>query len=61
MDGRVDAFTRTSPDREILILSPRDSQIFVELLINPPKPNRKLLAAAKRFRQTVDRQMDTNA
>jgi hypothetical protein len=40
-------------EREVLTLSKRSRKIFVEVLLNPPKPNEKALAAAKRFSREV--------
>jgi len=48
-----DAARRIIRENEVLTLSERDSKTFVEALMNPPKPNKKLLAAAKRFKQEV--------
>jgi len=48
-----DAARRIIRENEVLTLSERDSKAFVEALMNPPKPNKKLLAAAKRFKQEV--------
>jgi uncharacterized protein (DUF1778 family) len=48
-----DAAVRIIRENEVLALTARESKIFVELLMNPPKPNRKALAAARRFKQEV--------
>ena len=39
---------------EALILAERSRKIFVEALLNPPKPNDAAISAAKRFRQEVE-------
>jgi len=36
------------------ILSARDSALFVDALLNPPAPNERLRAAARRHRAFVD-------
>lgn len=38
---------------QVIHLSPRDTQAFLDALENPPKPNAALLKAAKRYRETV--------
>ncbi len=48
-----DAAMRIIRENEVLTLSERDSKAFVEALMNPPKPNKKLLRAAKRFMEEV--------
>lgn len=35
---------------DVIALSPRDSLRFVEALLNPPEPNERLRAAARRHR-----------
>ena len=41
-------------NREIITLSPRDTAVLVEALLNPPPPNEALLAALRRHRDLVD-------
>jgi uncharacterized protein (DUF1778 family) len=41
---------RTIRENEILTLSERARVAFAELLLNPPRPNRKAIAAAKRYK-----------
>jgi uncharacterized protein (DUF1778 family) len=48
-----DAAQRIIQESEVLTLSQRDSKAFVEALMNPPKPNKKLREAAKRFMEEV--------
>ena len=38
---------------DVLTLSPRSRKIFLKALIAPPKPNRKAVAAIKRFRREI--------
>jgi uncharacterized protein (DUF1778 family) len=39
---------------QILKLSVEDSEAFVNALLNPPKPNDALKAAAQRYKQTME-------
>jgi uncharacterized protein (DUF1778 family) len=48
-----DAATRIIRESEVLTLAERSRKIFVEALLNPPAPNEKALAAARRFGQEV--------
>jgi uncharacterized protein (DUF1778 family) len=41
-------------DHAALLLSARESQAFVEALLNPPAPNAALRAAADHYRQVTD-------
>jgi uncharacterized protein (DUF1778 family) len=52
LDHRV----RTNPSRaireqEVLILNERGREIFANALLHPPAPGRRLLAAAKRYKE----------
>ena len=38
---------------EILNLTPEDSAVFVEVLLNPPEPNDALRSAASRYKQAL--------
>jgi len=49
----TDAANRIIRENEVLTLAERSRKIFVETLLNPPKPNDVAIAAAKRFRQEV--------
>ena len=40
-------------EHEILTLSRRSREVFVEALLNPPAPNEKAIAAAKRFAEEI--------
>ncbi len=55
MSSVWEAAKGTSKKNEIMILSERDSEIFVEALLNPPAPSDKLQAAAKRYLQKMGR------
>jgi uncharacterized protein (DUF1778 family) len=44
-----EAASRAIRENEVLTLSERARKNFVQLLLNPPRPNRKALAAAKRY------------
>ena len=37
----------------VIELTARDQKVFVQALLNPPKPNEKLRKAAKRYRILV--------
>ena len=49
-----DAATQIIRESEVLALTGRSRKIFVDALMNPPKPNEKALAAVKRFKQEVE-------
>ncbi|HMD47992.1 MAG TPA: DUF1778 domain-containing protein [Bryobacteraceae bacterium] len=40
-------------ERELLKLGARDREVFVQALMNPPKPNEKLRQAFRRYRETI--------
>lgn len=40
-------------EHEVLTLSKESRRVFVEALINPPKPNAKAIAAARRLQQEI--------
>jgi uncharacterized protein (DUF1778 family) len=48
-----DAALQTIRENEVLTLAESSRKIFVEALLNPPKPNESALAAARRFLQEV--------
>jgi uncharacterized protein (DUF1778 family) len=48
-----EAALKTIREHEVLTLSGESRRIFVEALLNPPKPNAKLIAAARRLRQEI--------
>jgi uncharacterized protein (DUF1778 family) len=45
-----DAALRVIREQETLTLTERASEVFVDALLNPPAPGRRLAVAAKRFR-----------
>jgi uncharacterized protein (DUF1778 family) len=47
----AEAAVRTIREQEVLTLSERDREVFVQALLNPPPPGKRLLAAAKRYRE----------
>jgi uncharacterized protein (DUF1778 family) len=49
----TDAAARIIRESETLVLSGRSRAVFVDALMNPPKPNAHALAAAKRYRREV--------
>lgn len=50
-----EAAVKTVEQHELLTLTAKDQQTFVEALMNPPAPNRALRAATKRYRRMVGR------
>jgi len=50
-----EAATRTIRENETLVLSERARAAFAELLINPPAPNQKAMAAAKFYKEQMRR------
>jgi len=48
-----EAALKTIREHEVLTLSEESRRVFVEALLNPPKPNAKLIAAARRLRQEI--------
>jgi uncharacterized protein (DUF1778 family) len=51
-ENRETDASQTERDREVLVLSPRDSKAFATLLLTPPGPNAALRQAAD-FYKTV--------
>ena len=51
VSSAVQAAIETIREHEVIVLSARDSIIFVEALLNPKGPNEALLAAARRHRE----------
>ena len=49
----TDAATRIIRENEILTLSERERQSFVQALMNPPRPNKAAMAAVERYRREV--------
>ncbi|HYM78215.1 MAG TPA: DUF1778 domain-containing protein [Candidatus Dormibacteraeota bacterium] len=46
-----EAALNTIREYELLTLTEKSKKVFVEALLNPPKPNEKAVAAARRFKQ----------
>lgn len=40
-------------EHEVMILSRRDQEVFVEALLNPAEPSAKLTTAAQRYKQNM--------
>ena len=53
MAALTDAARRTIAEHEPLLLSPRDREVFFELLVNPPPPNERLARAFAEHRRRV--------
>lgn len=49
----AEAAKRAIQEHEMMTLSVRDSEVFVEALLNPPEPSDKLRAAAQRYKQNM--------
>jgi uncharacterized protein (DUF1778 family) len=49
----TDAAHQIIRESETLTLAERSRKVFVETLLNPPKPNDAAIAAVRRFRQKV--------
>ena len=48
-----DAAREAIKEHETIVLSKRDTEIFVEMLLNPPEPNEALKKASKKHKETV--------
>jgi uncharacterized protein (DUF1778 family) len=48
-----EAALRAIQEHEMMILSVRDREVFVEALLNPPNPSDKLRSAAQRYKQKI--------
>ena len=48
-----EAALKTIREHEVLTLNEEEKRIFVEVLLNPPKPNERALAAARRWKEEV--------
>jgi uncharacterized protein (DUF1778 family) len=48
-----EAALNTIREHEVLTLNQESRRVFIEALLNPPKPNQKALAAAKRFKKEI--------
>jgi len=48
------AAERTIQERVMLILSARETETFVDAILNPPEPGRVLRRAIRRYKSTLD-------
>lgn len=48
-----EAALKTIREHEVLMLNEEEKRIFVEALLNPPKPSANLIAAARRYKKVV--------
>jgi len=48
-----EAATRAIRETEMLVLTERSRRVFVNALLNPPAPNARARAAAKRYRREM--------
>jgi uncharacterized protein (DUF1778 family) len=46
-----DAAVRTIREQEVLTLNEHARDVFVRALLNPPAPGRRLVVAAKRYKE----------
>jgi uncharacterized protein (DUF1778 family) len=53
------AAERTIQERAIMILSARDTEAFVDAILNPPEPGRILRAAARAYKSGMSRRART--
>lgn len=49
----TDAASRIIRENEVLTLAENSRRVFVEALMNPPKPNPAAVAAVKRYRREI--------
>ncbi|MBE9249822.1 DUF1778 domain-containing protein [Dolichospermum sp. LEGE 00240] len=49
----VSAANQIIQENEIMVLSRKDQEVFVEALLNPPKPSEKLQLAAQRYKKNM--------
>ena len=48
-----EAAVRSIQEHEVMTLSTRAREVFIEALLNPPEPSERLQAAAQRYKQTM--------
>jgi uncharacterized protein (DUF1778 family) len=53
VQSAADAAAETIRNHDVLVLNERAREVFVQALINPPAPGKRLAAAAKRYRQRM--------
>ena len=49
----VSAANQIIQENEIMVLSRKDQEVFVEALLNPPEPSNKLRLAAQRYKKNM--------
>ncbi|MFM7405129.1 MAG: DUF1778 domain-containing protein [Cuspidothrix sp.] len=49
----VSAANQIIQQNEIMVLSRKDQEVFVEALLNPPAPGQKLQVAAQRYKKNM--------
>ena len=49
----ISAANQIIQENEIMVLSRKDQEIFVEALLNPPEPSEKLRLAAQRYKKNM--------
>ena len=49
----VSAANQIIQENEIMVLSKKDQEVFVEALLNPPAPSEKLRVAAQRYKKNM--------
>jgi uncharacterized protein (DUF1778 family) len=52
-----EAATHTIRENEVMALSERASAAFAELLLNPPGPNQKAMASARRYQARLGKEI----
>lgn len=52
-----EAAARTIRENQVLTLTEKASAAFAELLLNPPQPNQKAIAAAKRYKARLGKEI----
>ncbi len=55
VSSAVESAKRVLRERELIRLSQRETVAFVDSLLNPPAPNDRLRAAARRYKQVIGR------
>jgi uncharacterized protein (DUF1778 family) len=53
IDSAYEEAMRLIQEHQQLHLSMKDSELFIKALLRPPKPNRALSAAAKKYKRNV--------
>jgi uncharacterized protein (DUF1778 family) len=53
VSSAIEIARRTVQDYEVMRLSPRDREVFVAALLNPPDPGDKLQTSASRYKKRM--------